>query len=227
VILTPLLLSLLVAGASTLLVVLAGLPLARWLAGRRSRGARLVDALVTAPLVLPPVVVGYYLLVLFAPHGPCGVLLRKLLGASVLFHWTGAVLASSVVAFPLLVRTARAALESVPRGFLEAAAVCGARPGRVFLTVHLPLALPGVAAGVVLAFARGLGEFGATVIVAGNIPGRTQTLPLAIYQAIILGETNAANVMVALVTGLAVVLLLLADRFQRRVSGVERSGLLP
>jgi molybdate transport system permease protein len=224
---SPLLLSLLVAGLSTVLVILTGLPLARWLAGRRHGGARWVEGLVTAPLVLPPVVIGYGLLLLFAPHGPLGTLLRHLFGASILFHWTGAVLASGVVSFPLLVRTARAALESVPRGYLETAATCGASPGRAFYGVHLPLALPGVGAGVVLAFARGLGEFGATVIVAGNIPGKTQTLPLAIYQAIAVGDSAGALRSVAVIVVLAMVLLLLADRLQRRVLGSDRSGLLP
>jgi molybdate transport system permease protein len=224
---SPLILSLLVAGLSTLLVFVTGLPLARWLSRHRGTPARLVDALVTAPLVLPPVVCGYYLLALFAPHGPLGVILRKLFGVSIIFHWTGAVLASSVVAFPLLVRTAQAALESVPRGYMEAALTCGSKPWRAFLTVQLPLALPGVAAGIVLAFARGLGEFGATVIVAGNIPGKTQTLPLAIYQAIVSGNVAAANSMVLIMTAFAVVLLFLADRFQRRAIGRERSSLLP
>lgn len=215
-ILAPLLLSLWVAGLSTLLVLLAGLPLARWLAQRQDVRARWIDALVTAPLVLPPVVSGYYLLFLFSPRGPVGIFLERVFGASVVFHWSGAVLASAVVAFPLLVRTARAAFETVPSGYLEAAATCGARPRRVFFTVHLRLAIPGVAAATVLAFARGLGEFGATTVVAGNIPGKTQTLPLAMYQAIISGDHRGANLMALLVTAMAVVLLFLADRFQRR-----------
>ncbi len=224
---TALLLSFLVSGVSTLLVVISGLPLARWLAIHRGPAVRLVDAIVTAPLVLPPVAVGYLLLSLFSPRGPLGVLLQRLFGVSVVFHWTGAVLASAVVAFPLLVRTARAALESVPRGYLDAASTCGSGPSRAFLSVHLPLALPGIAAGAVLAFARGLGEFGATVIVAGNIPGRTQTLPLAMYQAILSGDARSANSMALLVTAIAIVLLLAADRFQRRAIGRDRTALLP
>ena len=220
--LSPLLLSFAVAGGSTLLVIAAGLPLARWLSTHRGGGARFLDALATAPLVLPPVVTGFYLLSLFSPSGPVGRLLEMTLGASVVFHWTGAVLASAVVSFPLMVRSARAALESVPERYLEAARSCGAHPTRVFLRVQLPLALPGVAAGVVLAFARGLGEFGATVIVAGNIPGRTQTLPLAIYEAIISGQTARANALALVITGISVVLLFLADRFQQRA---QRRGL--
>jgi len=223
----PLLLSLQVAGLSTLLVLVLGLPLARWLAWHHGPWARLVESLVTAPLVLPPVVCGYGLLLLFAPRGPLGAPLERFFGARVIFHWTGAVLAAAVVAFPLLVRTARAALESVPRGYLEAAATCGSTPGRAFLDVHLPLALPGIAAGAVLAFARGLGEFGATVIVAGNIPGKTQTLPLAMYEALMAGDARGAGQMALLVLGLAVPLLFLADRFQRRALGRDRTALLP
>jgi molybdate transport system permease protein len=225
--LSPILLSLWVATLSTILVVVCGLPLARWLAWHRGTGARLVEALVTAPLVLPPVVSGYGLLLLFSPRGPIGSLLERAFGARLVFHWSGAVLAAAVVAFPLLVRTAKAALESVPRGYLEAAQTCGSRPLRAFLDVHLPLALPGIGAGVVLAFARGLGEFGATVVIAGNIPGRTQTLPLAIYQSIAGGDLRAASRMALLVVAAAVLLLLLADRFQRRAIGRDRTALLP
>jgi molybdate transport system permease protein len=225
--LTPLLLSLWVAGLSTILVLVFGIPLARWMTLHDGTGTRLVDVLVTVPLVLPPVVTGYVLLTLFAPGGILGSLLHRFFGASILFHWTGAVLASAVVSFPLLVRTARAALQSVPRGYLEAALTCGSSPRRAFLTVQLPIALPGVAAGAVLAFARGLGEFGATVIVAGNIPGRTQTLPLAIYQAIVSGDTASARSMVLVVTAIAVVLLFAADRYQRRMIGGASTRLLP
>ncbi len=224
---SALLLSLWVAVLSTVLVLAAGLPLAGWLARHHGRAARVVDAFVTAPLVLPPVAVGYFLLALLGPRGPLGAALERAFGVSVVFHWSAAVLASAVVAFPLLVRTARAALESVPRGYVEAAATCGSPPYRVFTGVQLPMALPGIGAGIVLAFARGLGEFGATVIVAGNIPGKTQTLPLAMYQAILSGNTHGAMVMAVLVTLFAVVLLLLADRFQRRALGRDRSALLP
>jgi len=220
--LEPLLLSFLVAGVSTLLVVVLGLPLARWFARHQGPGARLLDALATAPLVLPPVVTGYYLLVLFGPHGPIGRLLEATGGPRVVFHWSGAVLASAVVAFPLFVRSARAALETVPAGYLEASSTCGAGPWRTFLRVHLPMAAPGVMAGALLAFARGLGEFGATVMVAGNIPGRTQTLPLAIYEAVFSGNLREANLMVGVVTALAVVLLISADRLQARAARASR-----
>jgi molybdate transport system permease protein len=134
----------------------------------------------------------------------------------VIFHWSGAVLASATVALPLLVRTSRSALEGVAPGYLEAGATCGAGPGRVFFTIHLPLAMPGIAAGLTLAFARALGEFGATLLVAGNIPGKTQTLPLAIYEAVFAGDYARANRMVLFVTALALVLLFLADGLQRK-----------
>ncbi|MDN2567282.1 molybdate ABC transporter permease subunit [Aquibium sp. A9E412] len=161
------------------------LPLAfavAWLlARRRFPGRALVQALVNMPLVLPPVVTGYGLLVLFGAQGPLGRALEALFGLTVAFRWTGAALAAGVMAFPLLVRPIRLSLEAIDRGLEEAAGTLGARPPVAFLTVTLPLALPGVIAGAVLGFAKALGEFGATITFVSNIPGETQTLSLAIY----------------------------------------------
>jgi molybdate transport system permease protein len=153
-----------------------------WLLSRTSfPGKSLLDAVVHLPLVLPPVVVGYFLLLSFGRRGAIGAVLEELLGISFAFRWTGAALASAVMGFPLLVRAVRQSLDGVDRGLEAAAATLGASPAWVFATVTLPLILPGVVTGLLLAFARSLGEFGATITFVSNIPGETQTLPLAIY----------------------------------------------
>ena len=224
---SPLFLSLWVATLSTAITVLVGVPFAHWVARRGHPLVRVLEALALAPLVLPPVVTGYALLVLFAPEGVLGRPLARFFGVSVVFHWSGAVLAGAVVSFPLLVRAARAAFEAVPRAQREVAATCGASPIRVFQTIDLPWAASGIAAGVALAFARALGEFGATLIVAGNLPGLTQTLPMAIYDAIFAGDYAGANRWVWIVTSVSVLLLFLADRWERRVRRVgpgEKGG---
>ena len=165
--------------------VAASLPIAvalAWLLSRRSfPGKALLDAVVHLPLVLPPVVVGYFLLVLFGRRGPIGAFLEEYLGISFAFRWTGAALACAVMGFPLMVRAVRQSLDAVDRRLEAAAATLGAAPAWVFASVTLPLILPGVVTGVLLSFARSLGEFGATITFVSNIPGETQTLPLAIY----------------------------------------------
>ena len=165
--------------------VAASLPFAvalAWLLSRRSfAGKALLDAVVHLPLVLPPVVVGYFLLVLFGRRAPIGAFLYEVLGISFAFRWTGAALACAVMGFPLMVRAVRQSLDAVDRRLEAAAATLGARPAWVFASVTLPLILPGVVTGVLLSFARSLGEFGATITFVSNIPGETQTLPLAIY----------------------------------------------
>ena len=153
-----------------------------WLLSRTSfPGKSVLDAVVHLPLVLPPVVVGYFLLLSFGRRGAIGALLEELFGISLAFRWTGAALASAVMGFPLLVRAVRQSLDGVDRRLEAAAATLGASPAWVFGTVTLPLILPGVVTGVLLSFARSLGEFGATITFVSNIPGETQTLPLAIY----------------------------------------------
>ena len=165
--------------------VAASLPVAvalAWLLSRRHFfGKALLDAVVHLPLVLPPVVVGYFLLLLFGRRGPIGALLEETLGVTFAFRWTGAALACAVMGFPLLVRAVRQSLDAVDRGLESAAATLGASPPWVFASVTLPLILPGILTGMLLSFARSLGEFGATITFVSNIPGETQTLPLAIY----------------------------------------------
>jgi molybdate transport system permease protein len=184
--------SLRMACASLVLVLPLGLALAWCLARLRWRGKMLVETAVSLPLVLPPVVTGLLLLQLFGRRGPIGSLLYEMLGLDVVFTWRAVALALAVMSLPLFVRAARAAFESVDPKFEETARTLGAGEWRIFFTVTLPLARRGVLAGTLLAFARALGEFGATIMVAGNIPGRTTTLPVAIYQAVQMGEDARA-----------------------------------
>jgi molybdate transport system permease protein len=207
-----LILSLRVAAVATLLNAAIGIPLAYLLARRHFRARWLVDLLVTLPLVLPPTVTGYYLIVLLGRRGWLGGPLYQLTGWSVAFTWYAAVIAAAVMALPLLVRTARAAIESVDRDLERAAFTLGHSEWRTAIEVTLPLARNGILAGLVLAFARALGEFGATLMLAGNIPGRTTTVPLAIYTAVQTGETPEALVLVAALTMVSCVVIYLAGR---------------
>jgi molybdate transport system permease protein len=185
-------LTLRVAALATLAILLPGLALARFLATRDFPGKSLVETLIALPLVLPPVATGLILLRLFGRRGPIGSFLEGQLGLSVVFTWRAVVLAMAVMSFPLLVRAARTAFEEVDPRLEEIARTLGAGELRVFWTIALPLAKRGILAGALLAFARALGEFGATILVAGNIPGKTSTLSLAIYQHVQLGQDSDA-----------------------------------
>lgn len=204
---TPLILSIRVAVSATALALVLGLIIARILARRRHVLARGLDALATLPLVLPPTVLGYYLLVLLGQRSPLGRWLSAH-GMPLVFTLRGAIIAATVVALPLIVQSARVALESVPQELEDVARTLGRSERAVFFTVTLPLAWRGILSGVILALARTLGEFGATLMVAGNIPGRTQTLAIAIYDATQAGRQAQANAMVALLTVVAVLLLI-------------------
>ncbi len=213
----PVWLSLRIASIATLCSAILGLGLAAWLARRNPGfGRDLVASLADLPLVLPPTVLGLVLLELCGPRGPLGALAARIGGLQLTFTWGAAVLASAVMALPLMVRSARAALESVPARYVDAARTLGATPWSAFWSVQLPLARRGVVAGVVLCFFRALGEFGATLMVAGNIPGRTQTLPLAIYSAVFEGRARDAVVWVAIVLVLSWCGALVAQRLARR-----------
>ena len=216
--LSALSLSLRVAVLATALNALIGIPLAYLLARRRFPGRTLVDLLVTLPLVLPPTVTGFYLIVLLGRRGWLGGPLYAATGWSITFTWYAAVLAATVMALPLLVRTARAAIESVDRDLERAAHTLGRSEWRTALEVTLPLARNGIVAGLVLAFARALGEFGATLMLAGNIPGRTATVPLSIYTAVQTGESGEALGLVALLTALSCAVLLVAGRLGARAT---------
>jgi len=211
-------LSLLVAGLATVLVAFTGC-IAGWLLARHTfRGRELVDALLNLPLVLPPTVTGYYLLVLLGRRGLLGDPIHAVSGGSIPFTWVACVIAAGVMAFPLMVRAARVAFEEIdPRHEIVAASLGHGRLS-IFLRLLVPLARRGLMAGVVLAFARALGEFGATLILAGNIRGRTQTLPLAIYEALMTGEDRSALMLSLALTTVSVVVILVAGRLGRRSS---------
>ncbi len=215
---SALLLSIRVAVLATALNAAVGVPLAYVLARRRFPGKTLVDLLVTLPLVLPPTVTGFYLIVLLGRRGWLGAPLYAATGWTIAFTWWAAVIAATVMALPLLVRTARAAIESVDRDLERAAHTLGRSEWRTALEVTLPLARNGILAGLVLAFARALGEFGATLMLAGNIPGRTTTVPLAIYTAVQTGESGEVLGLVALLTALSGIVLVVAGRLGARAS---------
>jgi len=214
--LSALTLSLRVALFATAATALVGVPLAYLLAKRAFRGKTLVDLLVTLPLVLPPTVTGYYLIVLLGRRGWLGAALYRATGWTVAFTWYAAVVAAAVMALPLLVRTARAAIESVDPDLEKAAFTLGRSEWRTALEVTLPLARNGILAGLVLAFARALGEFGATLMLAGNIPGRTTTVPLAIYTAVQTGEAGEAVILAGMLTLVSCAVLLAAGRLGGR-----------
>ncbi|MEW5836123.1 MAG: molybdate ABC transporter permease subunit [Pseudomonadota bacterium] len=210
----PLLLSLKVALWATGINLVLGVAVAYGLSRWRSRFNATVDALLTLPLVLPPTVLGYYLLVLLGRRGVIGGWLDDL-GLNPVFTWQGAVIAATLAAFPLVHKAARAALEGVDAQLEDAARVLGLKPLAVFVRVSLPLAARGIVAGALLAFARALGEFGATLMIAGNLPGRTQTLSVAIYSAIEAGNDAGANVLVLVASATCVAALLVASRLTR------------
>lgn len=206
----PLLLSLRVATVATLLSLAVGVLVAWVLAHREFRGKSLVDALTTLPLVMPPTVLGYYLLIALGRQSPIGQFLDNI-GWPLVFTWRGATVAASVASFPLLVRAAQAGFESVDPQLEDMARTLGRSEINVFWAVTLPLAWRSILAGTVLAFARALGEFGVTLMVAGNIPGRTQTMAIAIYDLVQAGRQAEANVMVALMTVVAMGLVIIAQ----------------
>jgi molybdate transport system permease protein len=216
---TAILLSIRVATVATLVATPLGIALAFLLARREFWGKPLVDALVQLPLVLPPVVTGYLLLLAFGRRGMIGAFLAEHFGIVFAFRWTGAALACGVMSFPLLVRPIRLSIEAVDRKLEQAAETLGARPWRVFFNVTLPLALPGVLAGMVLGFAKAIGEFGATITFVSNIPGETQTISSAIYSLIQTpdGDTAALRLVIVSVV-IAIAALIGAEVFARRAT---------
>jgi molybdate transport system permease protein len=176
-------------------------------------GHELLDAVMTLPMVMPPTVLGYYLLVLIGQHGPIGAWLLQHFGIRLIFTWQAAVIAAAVMAFPLVYKSARVAFEQVDEQLENAARTLGLSEPAVFLRVTLPLAWQGVLSGLLLAFARALGEFGATLMVAGSIPGQTQTLAIAIYEAVHAGQDDLANFMIYITLITCIVMLLVAGRF--------------
>lgn len=211
------LLSLQVGGVAVLVTLPVAFALAWLLARARFPGKLLLDGLIHLPLVVPPVVTGWLLLLAFAPAGPVGSWLQSWFGVSVMFRWTGAAIAAAVMALPLMVRAMRLSIEAVDRRLEGTARTLGASPWRVFATITLPLAVPGLIAGAVLGFARALGEFGATITFVSNVPGETETLPLAIYAALQMpGGEGMVLRLAAISVALSLAALLASELIARR-----------
>jgi len=213
-------LSLRVASVAVLCSLPLALGVAALLARGRFPGRLLLDGLVHLPLVVPPVVVGYLLLVAFGKQGWFGAFLFDVFGVTIAFTWKGAAIAAAIMAFPLMVRAMRLSLEAVDRRLETAARTLGARPWRVYATITLPLMAPGILSGMVLAFARCLGEFGATITFVSNIPGETQTLPIAIYNAL---QIPGGELIAARLAGLSIVLALAALGFSELLARRSRA----
>jgi molybdate transport system permease protein len=209
-------LTLKVAGWATAINAVLGVAVGWLLARKRFIGREFIDALLTLPLVLPPTVMGYYLLVVIGKRGWLGSWLQSSFGINLIFTWQGAVIAATIVAFPLILKSTRTAFEAVDPQLEKAARVLGLGEWAVFFRVTLPMAWPGILAGVLLVFARSLGEFGATLMVAGSIPGRTQTLSIAVYEAVQAGQDDTANFLVVLTSIVCIVVLLAAGRLAPR-----------
>ena len=217
-----LLLSLKVALAATCINLVLGVGAGFLLARSRFIGRDVLDSLLTLPMVMPPTVLGYYLLVLLGRRSAIGAWLQDSFGFSFIFTWQGAAIAAAVVGFPLVFKPARAAFEAVDGQLEQAARVLGVSGLALFFRVTLPLAWRGILAGLLLAFARAMGEFGATLMVAGSIPGKTQTLSIAVYEAVQAGQDSLANELVVLTSAVCVAVLLIAGRLAPgRINGAR------
>lgn len=213
----PIMLSLKVSIVSSIMVVASGILIAYILARKQFKCKEMFDVLLTLPMVLPPTVTGYYLIVIFGRNGIIGSLIYEMTGWTVMFTWQAAVLASYVVSLPLMIKTARAAIEEVDENLVNASYTLGRSELETALKIILPLARRGIMAGAVLSFARGIGEFGATLMLAGNIPGKTNTMPIAIYSFASSGEWGKGHIMVILLTIFSGAILYLANRYSRKI----------
>ena len=214
-------LSLKVAAWATALDLLLGVALGYLLARKRFPGRELLDDIMTLPMVMQPTVMGYYMMVLIGRNGWLGSWLQQSFGINLIFTWQAAVIASAVVAFPLVLKGARAAFEALDQQLEQAARVLGVSGVGVFLRVTLPLAWSGVLGGTLLAFARAMGEFGATLMVAGSIPGKTQTLSIAVYEAVQAGQDDHANLLVIITSVPCIVVLVLANKLTPNRNRIE------
>jgi molybdate transport system permease protein len=212
---SPLVLSLWVSALATSIIAVLGTLIAYVLARKRFFGRTMLDAFTTLPMILPPTVTGYYLIILLGKNGVMGNYIFKLTGWSVMFTWQAAVIAATVVAIPIMIKSAKAAIESVDIEYEKAAFTLGKSEIETFFLVTLPLAKKGLIAGLVLSFARALGEFGATIMIAGNIPGKTSTMPLAIYRAFQSGEDQLATTLVIILTVVSIVVIYITTRISR------------
>ena len=212
---SPLILSLWVSVIATSIIAVLGILIAYVLARKRFFGRTILDAFTTLPMILPPTVTGYYLIILLGKNGIIGNYIYKLTGWSVMFTWQAAVIAATVVAIPIMIKSAKAAIESVDIEYEKAAFTLGKSEIETFFLVTLPLAKKGLIAGLVLSFARALGEFGATIMIAGNIPGKTSTMPLAIYRAFQSGEDQLATTLVIILTVVSIAVIYITTRISR------------
>ncbi len=208
-------LSLLVVSITTVIVGVIGLSFAYLLAKKEFFGKELLDALLTMPLVLPPTVTGYYLIILLGRRGVLGSFIYDLTGWTFAFTWQGAVVAAVIVSLPLMIKTSRASLESIDPDLETASYTLGKSKGETFFRITLPLAKRGVIAGLVMSFARALGEFGATLMIAGNIPGKTQTMPLAIYEAVASGDEHTAQILALILTCISVAAVYFTNKLSK------------
>lgn len=222
---SPLWISLKVAAAATVITFFLGL-MSAWLVLKMKKGRAVVDGLLSLPMVLPPTVVGFFLLMALGKNSFFGNMLREM-GFEALFTWQGAVVAAAAVSFPIMYRTARGALEQVDENLINAGRTLGMSEDSIFLRIMIPLSRPGIAAAAILSFARALGEFGATIMLAGNIPGKTQTMSIAIYTAMQSGDRSKAYIWVAIVMAISFAVMLLMNVWndrQSRLSGKRRSA---
>ncbi|KGK87807.1 ABC transporter permease [Desulfosporosinus sp. HMP52] len=220
----PIILSLKVAFAAVIIVTCISIPLAGLMAKREFLGKDVVESIITLPLVLPPSVIGFMLLFVFGKNGPLGKLLEQWFHTRIVFTLAGAVVAAAVVALPLMYQSVKVAMENVDPNLEKAARTLGAKELRIFITITLPLAWNGIVAGLVLAFARSLGEFGATLMIAGNIPGKTQTMPLAIYFANESGDTGQASILVIIMTVFSFMVIYGLNRWGKKSQHDSRGG---
>lgn len=214
---SSILLSLQVAILATVFVFVIGLFISYFLATRNFRGKGLLEVILTLPLIMPPTVTGYYLIILFGRNGFIGSTIYDLTGWSIMFTWWAAVLASFAVSLPLMIKASQASIESVDKAMVHSAYMLGYSEFETTLKITFPLAKKGIIAGVILSFARAIGEFGATLMLAGNIPGRTDTMPLAIYSFAASGDWKTAHLMVIILTLMSGVFLYLANKFSKRI----------
>lgn len=212
--LSPILISMKTASAAILTTFCIGLLAANWVVKMKSEKAKMIiDGILTLPLVLPPTVMGFFLLLIFGVKRPLGKFLLDFFSVKIVFSWTATVIAAVVISFPLMYRSARGAFEQVDQNFIMAGRTLGMSERKIFWTVTMPLALPGIASGGVLSFARGLGEFGATAMIAGNIQNVTRTLPLAIYAEVAAGNMDRAMKYVMIVLAISFVVIVLMNYF--------------
>lgn len=211
---SPIIISLKTATISMLFTFLLGLFIARFIVNIKYEKVKMIlDGILTLPLVLPPTVMGFFLLIIFGVNRPIGRMLLDFLGVKIVFSWSATVIASIVISFPLMYRSARGAFEQVDKNLIMAARTLGMSENKIFWRVIMPMALPGVASGGILAFARGLGEFGATAMIAGNIANKTRTLPLAIYAEVAAGNMDSALNYVLIVTVISFIVVVLTNYF--------------